>query len=945
MMSVFNAGRPELVAPSVSGWVLLLIAVVLLLIWVGLHLFRAYLGTRAFKVAFAPIGIIAVASAWCALQGGGRMVEMETNWRLDHLALFGGVILEILGRLYGSQARTAGRRWGPVILLLRSLAVGLVLFVLTEPVRLTDHERRWQRQIAIVVDHSESMSVIDQRSDATWALRLAEAKGLPVAGGRKAYGPLAEELRGRFSDGARETDVANNVASQLAKLGAPDDLVSRLRNSAPIEWMELADQIDELGRAADDELVARLGKASSAAKTMDDLTSQPRIQIAQGLLQRPVDELRERYGVRVFLAGDGLKEMAVGEQSDEEFALGTDHASALDAVLAAIPEEELAGCAFVGDGRDNSGGPFAAVARGFRARGAPVATMAVGSLARSMDLAVVDAVAAPRVWQGDEALVDVDVRLTGIEADSDPVEVILSDATGAEVARETIQLESGDHRSSHRFSLADLPSGTHSYTASIALRDGEQLDGNNQAHVQVKVVERDESNDDRVDVLLADGLPRWEFRYLRNLFNGRDETVALTHVLLHPKEIAGIALANPPRLPATAEEWSKFDVLMLGDIGPEIDLAAWNDIEQAVSESGSLLVLIAGRNSMPHRILHEPFLRLLPVRSGIGAGVPEDEEFRIDWTPEGELHDLMLLDVGLAESRQLWSRLPPMRWRRSVGEAKDGAEILAYARPIDRAGLPMQAQVDDDFTEQNALIVTQRFGRGRVVLLCADRSWRMRYGVGDRFHHRFWWRMIHWQDEEVFGDDSSLFAVHVERTRYEQGEDVLIKARALDANGHPMAGAELQVRLDPVGEGSSEAPSVVRELKPRAGSPGISEVSLSGLAPGTYEVVLAGGDLDNWLADSGTESVKTELTIDPAPSLEFVDLRRDEATLRTIARESGGRFLEPAELDQLATMFGPAEGVEITTTRSTLWDHWLVAIAFTALLFTEWAIRRWRGLA
>ena len=108
---------------------------------------------------------------------------------------------------------------------------------------------------------------------------------------------------------------------------------------------------------------------------------------------------------------------------------------------------------------------------------------------------------------------------------------------------------------------------------------------------------------------------------------------------------------------------------------------------------------------------------------------------------------------------------------------------------------------------------------------------------------------------------------------------------------------------------------------------------------------MAGGDLDNWLADSGTESVKTELTIDPAPSLEFVDLRRDEATLRTIARESGGRFIEPAELDQLANMFGPAEGVEITTTRSTLWDHWLVAIAFTALLFTEWAIRRWRGLA
>jgi len=111
--------------------------------------------------------------------------------------------------------------------------------------------------------------------------------------------------------------------------------------------------------------------------------------------------------------------------------------------------------------------------------------------------------------------------------------------------------------------------------------------------------------DDRTNVLVVDSFPRWEFRYLRNLFYGRDKSVHLQYVLLNPDRITGqgdrpavAASASRPfgqaeatRLPASAAEWRKFDAIIIGDIPPAaIDDGTWRDIRQAVSERGSLLI-------------------------------------------------------------------------------------------------------------------------------------------------------------------------------------------------------------------------------------------------------------------------------------------------------------------------------------------------------------------
>lgn len=121
--------------------------------------------------------------------------------------------------------------------------------------------------------------------------------------------------------------------------------------------------------------------------------------------------------------------------------------------------------------------------------------------------------------------------------------------------------------------------------------------------------------DDRTNVLLIDGFPRWEFRYLRNLFYGRDKSVHLQFVLLDPAKIyhgrepvsipASASRPFPqPReataLPTSPQEWQQFDVIILGDIPPSALADDWSAIREAVTLRGAMLVCVAGPRYMPH---------------------------------------------------------------------------------------------------------------------------------------------------------------------------------------------------------------------------------------------------------------------------------------------------------------------------------------------------------
>src|SRR5437868_5360782 len=88
----------------------------------------------------------------------------------------------------------------------------------------------------------------------------------------------------------------------------------------------------------------------------------------------------------------------------------------------------------------------------------------------------------------------------------------------------------------------------------------------------------------------------------------------------------------------------------------------------------------------------------------------------------------------------LWATLPPHYWG-LVGKAKPGAVTLAYVSN----GTPSpDPKVESERERNNALMVRQNFGFGRVVFVGLDSTWRWRFKNGDTYHHRFWGQVIRW---------------------------------------------------------------------------------------------------------------------------------------------------------------------------------------------------------
>ncbi|MFN9134796.1 MAG: hypothetical protein ACK5YE_03090, partial [Planctomyces sp.] len=129
---------------------------------------------------------------------------------------------------------------------------------------------------------------------------------------------------------------------------------------------------------------------------------------------------------------------------------------------------------------------------------------------------------------------------------------------------------------------------------------GEETTGNNSVSRNVRV------SGDQIRVLLIEGRPRWDFRYLRNLFAGRDRTVFLQAVLLQPDRLAGIPVppivyasagrafddCDATGLPRSESEWLKFDTVVLGDVSPEqLGPDGVRALETFVRKKGGSLVI------------------------------------------------------------------------------------------------------------------------------------------------------------------------------------------------------------------------------------------------------------------------------------------------------------------------------------------------------------------
>ncbi|MEC9056576.1 MAG: hypothetical protein VX633_14780, partial [Verrucomicrobiota bacterium] len=385
--------------------------------------------------------------------------------------------------------------------------------------------------------------------------------------------------------------------------------------------------------------------------------------------------------------------------------------------------------------------------------------------------------------------------------------------------------------------------------------------------------------DARTNVLILDSHPRWEFRYLRNLFYGRDKSIHLQYVLLEPDTILGQQEERVPAsaarkfgdaqatdLPESEEEWRKFDVIIIGDVPPEsINENTWDIIRNCVTDRAAFLVAIAGPRHMPHAFQSGIARDLLPVRYTPSRRTffgTKEPPFRLILTAEGRNHPITAQSDSRLENERLWGEFPDFRWRHPVDGVKEGASVLVVASSEEseeaavgnvddlRSALSRLAQRKER-EAKNALLVAQQVGNGKVAMLLTDRTWRLREGVGDIYHHRFWGQLVRWGAGPNLRSGTPSVRLGTDQLSYTGDDKLQITARLLDEQKNPVEDESLKAEIWRDGEKLTTV-----QMRYVEGSPGLHKAQ-AGPFPGSgdYQIRLEGRKASDLLEGEGAGGV------------------------------------------------------------------------------------------
>ena len=819
-----------------------------------------------------------------------------------------------------------------------------------------------------------------------------------------AKGKLDAYVRERIGAAARiveETDGAKLAQQYAALLDAVLRAATALKEVNP----RLSEAAGKLDTAFYDSLSAE------RRQKIDAVGLRARFDLAREvLLHKPVtdfaagktdpsllEKLQENYDVRIYKFASAPSDVSAADlenapqtpastqpASQPAERQQTDLAASMEKVMTDIPVSQLAGVILLSDGRHNAAKRPEELAGKLGLQGVPVCSVVMGGEKAPCDAAVMSVDSPDTVYAKDKIYVSADVKLDGLAGKS--VRMTLFDGE-KQVDTRTVIVPEKEDRFRTKVQLSDEPKdvGAHNYKLVVDSFEGEVFANNNEYPFTVSVTE------DKTKLLVVEGRPRWEFRYLKNLFADRDLSVKLQYVLLQPDQIAG--RTERPKVPASAtrpaieveatslpgdarepmkdedvvKEWMKFDVVILGDVDPNalrpVDAEA---LRKFVVDRGGTLIVIAGAWHMPHNYVDSNLANLLPVTfkplvrslapEGKAAPVPAAPEmsFRIALTAEGRESVIMRQAVDRDENLRIWNSMSEIYWRYPIEEAKPGASVLAYALPpsppkfMEPSSAPGEASDDElaqrrrEFERKNALIITQNVPMGQVMFLSFDRTWRMRYREGDTYHHKFWGQVLRWATAGKLPAGTDFVKLGTDRARYPAHANITVRAKVVKQDFSPVVSEQMAVKVS-----SGQQLVLRRKLRYLPGSPGMYSSEIGELPTGTYRVELDSPDASAVLAADKTANVQkvwTEFSVDPYTPAEQVQLDADRGLPSRLASLTGGVVVEPAQAQEVQSALGPGTQVLRERQQYVIWDSWPLLVLIVLLATVEWLTRKKVGL-
>lgn len=629
----------------------------------------------------------------------------------------------------------------------------------------------------------------------------------------------------------------------------------------------------------------------------------------------------------------------------------TDLAAALQGTLTNVPLNEISGVIILTDGCDHSTASHNPSVVGLSRQNIPVHSIVLGDQSLIKDIGVATIQTASQVFVGDQVTVRATIKADQLVGYAAHVKFLRD---GEVLKTQLLQIPNDHYRTTVEFQDDPPKTAFHQYGIEVERLGDESNVLNNRALASVKVTS------DRLRLLLIEQRPRWEFRYLKNLFAGRDRNVSLQHALLSPDRLAGVPDPFPiaasasrafddceaNQLPESEQDWLKFDVIVLGDVDPdELDESTLQTLDKFVRVRGGTLIVIAGQQAMPHRYLDTPLANLLPVQRSTSQAKSVESGYRIQLTDDGDRSPMLQNPYNDQNALSVWKTLPRLHWRHPMAIAKPGATVLAWAdestnppnlNTVDQEDVAIRAR-------QQALILWHRFGGGRVLQMNFDQTWRLRFWNGDKHHHDFWGRVVRWATEDRLGMGTELVRLGIDKIDCAPGDDLNVKVRLVDdqVENANKTDASLSLYRDDVLVEEFELQEVVD-------TGGLLHAQITAPdQPGRYRVQVNGATVDKLLKIENLENqnVFAEFTVAAsAIQGESQDIVASLAAVTPLANMTRGRVVGPENAQQILEHLGPKSIYRRDRWTVPLWNSWPLVSLFFFLLGGEWMTRRWCGL-
>ena len=685
--------------------------------------------------------------------------------------------------------------------------------------------------------------------------------------------------------------------------------------------------------------------------------------------------LRDRFEVHLYPFDTRLHQSVLLTQDGDspipqfevEGAL-TDIGTAISEAAAAWKGQQTAGIVLLTDGAHNSGQfPLETIT----ALEVPIYPIGIGAVEPPKDIQIQRVDYTPVVYTDHESVIRVSVAQTGYTGKTTQLSLrevesqsLVDTATLTFDSHEKGEATDTATKQVVELKVTPQSEGNFQYAVTLPTLDGELTEANNQKTFSVKVVKA------KLNVFYLEGRPRWDYTFLKRALE-HDPDIEATCAILSGKGVKRLpadSLLNrldgyypqttpaseTPRFPETLTALSKYDVLILGDLGAEhLTETQQRAIVDFVERQGKPIIFLPSRNMIGVNGLGNTELaHLLPIDIPKNGCRVEDTEFTVQLTQSGAFHPMLQLEgiQGTQTSQtagqdgshlSLWRNMPALSRFFSGFRLRGGATALME----NGKGTPV--------------LILQRAGLGKSLLIAAEGYWNWDFGVktfkDTRYHAiypHFWAQVLRWMATNT--DDKNVYLT-TDASTYTIGDTVRVTAYLYSETYQPQAGATVQVEVIPpdgtpfqvVSRQQSAVSSQQRDsLESDLSLTNNALADMNNLYTAQFVLLQKGKYRIRATGRSGNLKLgEDQIDVYAHPQLaELENPQLNEDFLKQLAEQTGGAYFTMANAEAVPENIAKVQNSVFVDAERELWSHPLILIAVVGLLGTEWFLRKRIGL-